>query len=325
MLFIDNTSTNSYFNLAMEEYLLNNFTQDVCMLWQNDNTVVVGKNQNALAEIDYDYVKANDIKVVRRLTGGGAVFHDMGNLNYTFITNNTEDNFSNFKTFSTPVIDMLDGLGIHAYLTGRNDLVIDGRKFSGNAQCVHKNRLLHHGTLLFCSDIKDISASLKVDPEKIADKGIKSVASRVTNISEHLQRKMSVAEFKKLFMEYMLKREDVTYYNLTPDDIAKVQKLSDEKYSTWEWNFGYSPKYAFHKKKRFSAGSIEVSIDVKDGIMQDVKFYGDFFARRDVSEIEQLLKSQKHNFDVMNEVLNTVNLNDYFLNISKQELLSVLI
>ena len=191
MLLINNTSTNAYFNLAMEEYFLKNTTEDVFMLWRNESAIIVGKNQNTLSEINYEYVKENNIKVVRRQSGGGAVFHDLGNINFTFISCN-DNSFSDFKRFTMPIIECLEDLNIHAEFSGRNDLLIDNQKFSGNAQYNYKNKVMHHGTLLFSSQINDLSSALKVKPSKFEGKGVKSVKSRVTNISNHLKKSMTI-------------------------------------------------------------------------------------------------------------------------------------
>ncbi|PKP15313.1 MAG: lipoate--protein ligase, partial [Bacteroidetes bacterium HGW-Bacteroidetes-22] len=201
MLCIKDSNTDPYFNLAADEYVMKNFKEDCFMLWRNEPSIIVGKHQNTLAEINVDYVKENSIKVVRRITGGGAVFHDLGNLNFTFIRNSEEGAQVDFRKFTQPIIDVLQKIGINAVFEGRNDLTIDGKKFSGNAEHVWKKRTLHHGTLLFSAVITDLSAALKVNPLKFNDKAVKSVRSRVTNISEHLKEKMDVLEFRDRIME----------------------------------------------------------------------------------------------------------------------------
>ena len=195
MRYIYNDSTEPYFNLALEEYFLKQTDEEYFILWRNEPCIVVGKNQNTLSEIHLEFVKERNIKVVRRLTGGGAVFHDLGNINFTFIVND-ESSFNDFKGFVAPIIGTLKTLGIDAEFSGRNDMLIEGKKFSGNAQCKHKSRVMHHGTLLFSSNMNDLSGALKPKDIKFSDKSVKSVASRVTNISEHLENKLSVLEFK---------------------------------------------------------------------------------------------------------------------------------
>lgn len=314
MLLINNTNTNAYFNLAMEEYFLKNTNEDIFLLWQNENSIIVGKNQNTLSEINYDYVKENNIKVVRRLSGGGAVFHDLGNINFTFISCN-DNSFSDFKKFTMPIVEALKELNVHAEFSGRNDLLIDGQKFSGNAQYNYKNKVMHHGTLLFSSEINDLSNALKVKPSKFQGKSVKSVKSRVTNISSHLDKKMTVLEFKDYLMDFINKRDDNShFYELNDKDIESINKLVEEKYSTWEWNFGYSPKYSLYNELKYPGGNVEFSLDVHDGLIKDIKFFGDFFGKEDISFIENKLRNVKHNEYSIKSALEDVDINNYFLN-----------
>ena len=314
MLLINNTNTNAYFNLAMEEYFLKNTNEDIFLLWQNENSIIVGKNQNTLSEINYDYVKENNIKVVRRLSGGGAVFHDLGNINFTFISCN-DNSFSDFKKFTMPIVEALKELNVHAEFSGRNDLLIDGQKFSGNAQYNYKNKVMHHGTLLFSSEINDLSNALKVRPSKFQGKSVKSVKSRVTNISSHLDKKMTVLEFKDYLMDFINKRDENShFYELNDKDIESINKLVEEKYSTWEWNFGYSPKYSLYNELKYPGGNVEFSLDVHDGLIKDIKFFGDFFGKEDISFIENKLRNVKHNEYSIKSALEDVDINNYFLN-----------
>jgi lipoate---protein ligase len=215
MLCINNLSTEPYFNMALEEHLLRNFSANIFMLWRNNNAIVVGKHQNTLAEINLDFVKQQNIKVVRRLSGGGTVFHDLGNLNFTFIENGEGEELINFRKYTQPILDVLAQLGVEARFEGRNDLTINGLKFSGNAEHVFRKRTLHHGTLLFSSQISDLTQALNVDPEKFKDKAVKSVRSRVTNISDHLKVKMDVKEFANRIMNHIRsKYPQATVYEL---------------------------------------------------------------------------------------------------------------
>lgn len=314
MLLINNTSTNAYFNLAMEEYFLKNTNEDIFMLWRNESAIIVGKNQNTLSEINYEYVKQNKIKVVRRQSGGGAVFHDLGNINFTFISCN-DNSFSDFKRFTMPIIDALKNLNIQAEFSGRNDLLIDNQKFSGNAQYNYKNKVMHHGTLLFSSEINDLSSALKVKPSKFIGKSVKSVKSRVTNIANHLEQDMTVLEFKNYLMNFInSKYENNCLYQLSEEDINEINKLVEDKYNTWQWNFGHSPKYALNNEIKYPGGNIEFSLNVEKGLIKEIKFFGDFFGKKDVSYIEDLLKNTNHNEASIRSILNNIDINDYFLN-----------
>ena len=324
MRYIYNDSIEPYFNLALEEYFLKQTDEEYFILWRNEPCIVVGKNQNTLSEIHLEFVKERNIKVVRRLTGGGAVFHDLGNINFTFIVND-ESSFNDFKGFVAPIIGTLKTLGIDAEFSGRNDMLIEGKKFSGNAQCKHKSRVMHHGTLLFSSNMNDLSGALKPKDIKFSDKSVKSVASRVTNISEHLENKLSVLEFKDEIFRYISSNTQSPIDSLTQEEIEKINKLRDEKYSTWEWNFGNSPKYSFYNEKRFAAGTFEVHIDVLKGIIKDIKIFGDFFGKNDISELEASLKNISHEKASISKALSNIDISKYITNITLDELIGLLI
>lgn len=312
MLLIYNERTNPYFNLAMEEYLLKNFNEDMFILWRNEPSIIVGKNQNTISEINLEYVNEHSIPVVRRQSGGGAVFHDLGNINFTFISSN--NSFSDFKRFTAPIIELLKTLDINAEFSGRNDLLIDGKKFSGNAQYNYNGKVMHHGTLLFSSEITNLSNALKVRPIKFEGKGIKSVKSRVTNISEHLKENIDILEFKDLIMDYLSKTNaENTPYILSDSDIASINKLVEEKYSSWDWNFGNSPKYSLLNELKYPGGNIEFNLNVEKGIIKDIKFFGDFFGKCDVSFVEKTLSGIKHEESNIRNALLTLDINNYFL------------
>jgi lipoate-protein ligase A len=325
MLCIIRHETDPYFNLAAEEYVLKNFERDSFMLWRNEPAIIVGKHQNTLAEINQDYVKENMIKVVRRLSGGGAVFHDLGNLNFTFIASGENHQLVDFRKFTQPILEVLQKLDIEARFEGRNDLTIDGRKFSGNAEHVHKNRVLHHGTLLFSAQMADLSSALKVDPDKFQDKAVKSVRSRVTNISEHLKIPLTVLEFRDLVLKHVMESTPgAELYSFTQDDIAAISRLRDEKYITWEWNFGYSPKYNFRKTVKTNGGKLEVTLEVVNGTIEKARFFGDYFNKLDPSDIEHALTGTLHNETAIRERLKDFEITDYFLKIGREELITAL-
>jgi len=327
LIYIRNESNNPYFNLAFEEYVFNQMDGDdeYLLLWQNGPSVIVGKHQNTIEEINMDFIKKNNINVVRRMSGGGAVYHDLGNLNFTFIVKNKQSELFDFKKFTLPVINALEKLGVKAEFNSRNDLAIERRKFSGNSQYMKKNKLLHHGTLLFDSDLEKLQMALNVSKDKIISKGIKSVRSRVTNITEHLESIIDIYKFKELLLKFISENEKMREYELKEYEIAEVRKLMKEKYMTWDWNYGESPKYNIRKSRKFEFGKVEALIDVEKGMINSCKFYGDFFGSGDLREVEDKLIGEKYNEDDIRSVLLQIDINSYFAEISAEELLSCII
>lgn len=322
MRYIINNSNDPAYNIALEAYAFLELTNidEIFILWINEPTIVIGKHQNTIEEINKEYIEENGIHVVRRLSGGGAVYHDLNNLNYTIISAKTDEQAFDFKTFSSPVIDTLKNLGVAAEFTGRNDLVIDGKKFCGNAQAYAKGRMMHHGCLLFDVNLGVLAKALKVSNDKIESKGVKSVRSRVTNILSELPNKITVDEFKDLLMKYMLeKHPDMTEYKLTEEDLQKIQELRDTKFATWDWTYGSTPAYTISREKRYPAGKITIYADVDKSIIKNIKIYGDFFGVKDVSDIEQLLIGCKYDYQSVLERLNTINIQDYFVRMTSEE------
>jgi len=320
MLCIQDKRTDPYFNLAAEEYVLKNFSEDCFMLWRNAPSIIVGKHQNTLAEINLDYVQANDIRVVRRLSGGGAVFHDLGNLNFTFIVSGEDGKLVDFRKFTKPILEVLQELDVEARFEGRNDLTINGLKFSGNAEHVYRNRTLHHGTLLFSAVMSDLTQALKVNPLKFTDKAVKSVRSRVTNISEHLRQPMDVEAFSDRIMAHIRKHYGGDrMYSYSEDDIRAIAKLREEKYAQWAWNYGYSPRYMFEKGVRTQGGNLEIHLNAEHGIITALKIYGDFFHRYDIAEIERALTGIRHDPGAIMERLHHFQFEDYFKNMDVSE------
>ncbi len=333
MIYLETNSTDPAYNLAFEQYLLEHrLSGDYLLLWQNDKTVVVGQNQNVFEEIDPDYAKAHGIRVVRRMTGGGAVYHDRGNLNYSFITDHREEDEYEAERFTIPVVRALRELGLNAESSGRNDILINGKKVSGTAERIFQDRVLHHGTLLFDSDPAVIGAVLRPDPEKFSSKSIKSVRSRVGSIKEELEKagiSLTLEEFWAKLLEAF--RNEIPQLScgsaassfLKPEELAAIEALKTEKYESYEWTYGRSPKYSFRNRKRFPGGSVEIRADVSDGLIQELRFFGDFLGQASVQPLEQALAGTRFEENAVSEVLSRFPLSQLFGTISKEELLSV--
>ncbi|WP_260284574.1 lipoate--protein ligase [Peribacillus aracenensis] len=328
MLFIDNKGiTDPRINLAIEEYALKhlNIDETYLLFYINRPSIIIGRNQNTIEEINADYVDGNGITVVRRLSGGGAVYHDMGNLNFSFITRDDGDSFHNFKKFTQPVVETLEKLGIHAELSGRNDILAEGKKISGNAMFSTKGRMFSHGTLLFQSEMDHIVSALKVKKDKIESKGIKSIRSRVGNIADFLKEPMSVEEFRSFLLQNIFKDSGkVTEYVLTEKDWEKIHKISEERYQNWEWNYGKSPKFNLQNSHRFPVGSVDIRLEVNRGIIENCKIYGDFFGVGEVADIEQKLTGTRYEKEAISSVLDETDVRHYFGNVTKEEILALI-
>lgn len=325
MIYIENNSTDPTYNLAFEEYVFNNLCKDdtILLLWQNEPSVIIGRYQNTVEEINTDYIEEKGIHVVRRMTGGGAVYHDLGNLNYSFIIPNVEAEID-FKTFSRPLVEALDKLGITAEQTGRNDITIDGKKISGNAQFYNKKGLLHHGTILFDAKLNAVQDALRVKEGKISSKGIKSVRSRVTNIKPYMSEDMDVETFKRFLLDAFSESGGLTEYVLSAEEKETINKLAAEKYRTWEWNHGSSPKSNIEKEGYFPGGYVKVMMDVDNGIINSIKIYGDFFSGGDIEDVEKALTGIRYTGETILETLKKLNIEKYFHNFSDKELTSLM-
>jgi lipoate-protein ligase A len=303
MLCIHLKNTDPYFCLATEEYLLKNYSEDIFMLWQSENAVVVGKHQNLLAEINYPFVRENNIALCRRISGGGTVFHDSGNVNFSFIKNVKSPAEISFKQFTASVVDALSKSGVTASTSGRNDLLIDGLKISGNAEHVYKNRVLHHGTLLFNSDLKNLGNAIKVVPGKYESKAVQSNRSPVANISQFLKTKMTTGEFVQFLLDVQLEKSGNRFYELNENDFRNIEKHSSEKFRTWEWNFGYSPKYSFKNEVEIDGKTLKIEMLVERGIIVQAEIVGDCFSTISNMAIRTILIGIKHDFEEMQNKL----------------------
>lgn len=318
--YLETNSTDPAYNLAVEEYLLTNFRDgNLLMLWQNASAVIIGRNQNTAEEINQEFVNENNIRVVRRNTGGGAVYHDLGNLNYSFITDVDGTDRQTYERFVSPIVNALGDLGLDACSSGRNDILVSGKKVSGTAQQVLKGRILHHGTLLFDADTVMIQGALNPDPEKFRSKSVKSVRSRVGNIRSFLPEDMTVRCFWEHLKSFFLV-SDAKQLVLTSDDLREITKLKETKYDTWEWNYGKSPKCQIRSRNRFDGGSLDIHFSVEAGKISDIHIFGDYLAVRPTSELEEFLIGCERREESIITALKDVDLSAYLGSITAKEL-----
>jgi lipoate-protein ligase A len=303
-VFIDAKTTDPDHNLALEEYIFNHLPRDkeYLYLWRNDNAIIIGRHQNTLAEIDSAFVEEKGIRVVRRLSGGGAVYHDMGNLNFTFIVDAKAGSQVDLRSFCLRVVDALRALGLDAQVDGRNDILANGCKVSGNAQYVKEGRVMHHGTLLFDSDLTVLSKALQPDPEKIKAKGVKSVRSRVANIRSLLKQDMTLDQFRDHLARYLLGGDGMRY-ELTQQDLAKIEAIRAQRYGTWEWNYGASAQCDLERRTRIEGvGTVRAHIRLDHGRIADVTFTGDFFSTIEPAGLSALLRGRPLTQEALQDV-----------------------
>lgn len=335
MIYLDNGPIHDpALNLALEEYALRKLPadEDYLLFYINEPSIIIGKNQNTAEEVNEAYVKERGIHVVRRLSGGGAVYHDLGNLNFSFITRDDGQSFHNFRKFTEPVVAALRKLGVNAELTGRNDLQVGERKISGNAQFASKGRMFSHGTLLFDSEVEAIVSALNVNPAKFQSKATKSVRSRVANISEFLAEPMTMDAFKRFLLESIFGAADgagangIPRYPLSEADWQAVRQLADERYRSWDWNYGRSPAFNVRQTKRIEgAGTYDVRLNVEGGVIREAAVYGDFFGTGEVSDFTAKLAGVRYDREAILAALADVDLTAYFGPVNREEWLALLI
>ncbi|MEP6730467.1 MAG: lipoate--protein ligase [bacterium] len=329
MLYVDNGGvTDAYLNLALEEYVLRHKMgdDDLLLFYVNAPAIIIGRNQNTIEEINPDVVAERGIRVVRRISGGGAVYHDLGNLNFSFMTRDVRSGFNRYAHFNGPVVDVLKTLGVPAELGGRNDITADGRKISGNAQFATPDRMFSHGTLLLDSNLDDVTAALRPRPGKVESKGVKSIRSRVANISEFLATPITVDTLRELILERIFGTRDhamIPTLQFTDADRAGIRELHAQKYSTNKWNYGENPPSNVQRAKRFASGEIDVRLDVQENRIAGIRIFGDFNGRLDVAELEEVLKGLSFEKGAIVEALNDVGLNDYFGEVPREEVLAL--
>jgi lipoate---protein ligase len=312
MLFVDNPFLDPYFNIAAEEYFLKYLNKEIIMIWRSNPSIIVGKHQNTLAEINLPYVIKNDIPVVRRLSGGGTVFHDPGNINFTFIKTVEKERLVDFEAQVQPVIEFLKNLGVDARFQGKNDLRVNGLKISGNAEHVYRNKVLHHGTLLFDSNLDRLNEAIKSRESRFESKAIKSLRSNVANISSFLRTPLNREEFITALRNYFFSKNSLLEpYELSEDDIRIIERIKMSKYILWEWNYAYSPVYTFKNKGQINGSMIEVQLKVKKGVCESYEILIDKISVPLTDPFCTDLKGIEHNHVKFDKLLQKHNFMNY--------------
>jgi lipoate-protein ligase A len=299
---------------------------DILLFYVNAPAIIIGRNQNTIEEINPDVVEERGIRVARRISGGGAVYHDLGNLNFSFMTRDVRGGFNRYDKFNRPVVEVLRELGVPAEIGGRNDILADGRKISGNAQFATPDKMFSHGTLLLDSNLDDVTAALRPRPGKVESKGVKSIRSRVANISEFLAAPISVDELRERILEQIFGSRDrasIPTLEITDDDWRGIRELHAQKYGTKEWNYGQNPASNVQRAQRFPSGEIDVRLDVKENRIAGIRIFGDFNGRSDVAELEARLLGLPFEKGVVAEALREVELNDYFGEVPREKVLAL--
>ena len=325
--YLESPSTDPAFNLALEQYLMDGMdrSHSYCMLWRNDRSVIVGRHQNTLAELDSAYVRSHAIAVVRRLSGGGAVYHDLGNVNFTFVTDQTGEELD-FSTFCRPVVEALASLGAEVVLSGRNDLTIGGKKCSGNAQYTRQGRVMHHGTILYDCDLTALERALRPPPDKLESRGIASVRSRVVNLRPYVSQPLDTEGFLARLREFLIRRCALTPYALTGEDLAAVQERKRIRYDRWSWNYGASPACRLQKQRRLDGvGRVEVHLDVEKGRIAALRFSGDFFGHLDPAELAGRLLGCPLEEGAIRARLEGIDVGVYIHRLSREQLCTLLL
>lgn len=328
IVYIEVATLDPTFNLALEEYVFEQMPREneYFLTWRNDNAIIIGRHQNTAAEINAEYVKEKGISVVRRLSGGGAVYHDLGNLNFTFIVDAEPGQKVDLRRFCQPIADTLCDLGANATVDGRNDILIDGMKISGNAQYVRQGRVMHHGTILFDSDMTVLGQALKPDPTKMSAKGVKSVRSRVTTVRPCLRDDMTMQQFRAALTQSLFKDEGIVRYELTDTDLAEITKIQQERYVKYEWNYGFANEDALVRKQRFEGcGLVEAHISLENGIIKDLHFHGDYFSTLSPEELAKHLVGISLTHEAVSAALQSCVTSDYITGLTNEDLITLLV
>ncbi len=323
MRYLVNDCTDACRNMAFDEFALESLPLDepVFYLWRNAPSVIIGLNQSAYAEVNLDYLKEHGIALARRVTGGGAVYHDLQNLNYTIVGKSRDLN-ADYPDYLHYMVNALRQLGVPAELSGRNDIMVDGRKCSGYAKRVWKDRLMVHGTLMFDVDLSVLQQALSVPGSKMAASGVASVRSKVANLKDYLPGYADVLALKDAL--HAILAENDSEVKLTVGQQAEIEKIADEKFRTWDWLYGRSPEAEFKASRKFPCGTVEMNWSVRHGLLEDVRFGGDFLGNRPAEDLAARLDGLRYDKATLLAALQGAGVQDYFDGLAAEDLAGLL-
>ena len=326
MKFVDNQNQHQpQVNLALEEFLLRHMTDEpeLLLFYINEPSVIIGRNQNSIEEVDPTYIEENGVHVVRRLSGGGAVYHDFGNLNFSYISGASE-NLHNYERFIRPVIEVLNKLGVPAELMGKSDVFVDGKKISGNAQYASRGRMVSHGTILFDTNIQHMMQALNPRQAKIESAAVQSVRNFVTNVKDYLAPNFLIEMLRQELIEGIFSTAYPPEAMLSDSDWEEVEKIRADRFGSWDWNYGRAPKFNIQKTGEFPAGKLDVRIQVEKGIIDEIRFFGTYSFQKEIDELQDLLAGTRYEAGSIDAALSNTDLAEYFGDIPAEEIKQLL-
>lgn len=322
MRIVESKNKSGTYNLVLERFLVENYCEDIFILWTNNLGIYVGKNQNTFEEIDVDFINENDLEVFRRLSGGGTIFHDEFTVYYSFITKNKSNVKDNFTHYNNVIVDFLNSINVSATLSGRNDVLVDSKKISGSAEYYYKDILVHHGSLLFNTDVPFLAKALTPNKKKFISKAVNSVKARVDNITNYTE--LSIEEFKIELVRYIMKRFSGYKKEISSHEDIETKKMICSVYGSFEWNYGKSPKFSYVKEDKYVYGIVKLELDIKNGLIENVKITGDFFSELDISELEESLIGCKYSLEDVLGRLGSLELAKYIVGANVDDLINLM-
>lgn len=325
LVYYESNSINPYFNLALEEFLFYHKKEEqmILFLWQNENTIVIGRYQDLLEEVNMKFATEEGISIVRRNSGGGAVYHDLGNLNYTIIFDKKNDDHIDIARSIQPILEAVRELGIPAEISGRNDIKVNDYKISGNSLYISNGRMLLHGTLLIHSNLQFLKQALTRRSKVIDSKATSSIKSNVENLQTFYEGTLKIPRFKKILEDKFFDGNIIQYGTLSHEEMNVIKKIEQEKYMTNDWNYGKSPECDVVYEGRYEGGTLRAHVKMKGSIVKKIWFDGDFICKKEIEELESKFIGMSIDKSLLTE-LEAIRIEDYFVKINTKDIYNLL-